>query len=215
MQVGLTIKEIINIILVCTLVVFQPMIVSAQTLTWQGQLSGWTICNTTKPISCIVGLRYIPGLSLDKSISDQFSINSEISFNTYGSGLIYSVDNIESDGKVRVGMNDFYQKSAGDTTYIDLPFEGDDVEQGETCGKIQSAKWVGKFVSPLSGEILEVNEELEDNCTLINKSPYDEGWIMLLQPSDIKEELKNLYHGDALESWMKKEIEDAEKKKTG
>ena len=120
---------------------------------------------------------------------------------------------LESDGSVTIGMNDFYQKSAGDTTYIDLPFEGDEVEQGETCGKIQSAKWVGKFVSPLSGEILDVNEELEDDCTLINKSPYKEGWIMKLKPSDLDGEKSNLYHGDKIGPWLKKEIEDAEKKK--
>ena len=113
---------------------------------------------------------------------------------------------VESDGSLRIGMNDFYQKSAGDTTYIDLPFEGDDVEQGETCGKIQSAKWVGKFVSPVSGEILEVNEELEDDCTLINKSPYEKGWIMVVKPSDLDGELKDLYHGDKIEPWLKKEI---------
>ena len=120
---------------------------------------------------------------------------------------------IESDGTVTVGMNDFYQKSAGDTTYIDLPFEGDEVEQGETCGKIQSAKWVGKFVSPLSGEITEVNEELEDDATLLNKSPYDKGWIMKVKPSDLDKELKNLYYKDSVETWLKKEIDDAEKKK--
>jgi glycine cleavage system H protein len=120
---------------------------------------------------------------------------------------------IEADGTVRVGMNDFYQKSAGDTTYIDLPFEGDEVSQGETCGKIQSAKWVGKFVSPISGEILKVNSELEDDCTLINKSPYEKGWIMIVKPSNIDDERKNLFHGKQVETWVKKEIEDAEKKK--
>ena len=120
---------------------------------------------------------------------------------------------IESDGTVTVGMNDFYQKSAGDTTYIDLPFEGDEVEQGETCGKIQSAKWVGKFVSPVSGEIEEVNEELEDDCTLINNSPYEKGWIMKVKPSNLDGDLKNLITGDKIESWLKKEIENAEKKK--
>ena len=120
---------------------------------------------------------------------------------------------VESDGTVTVGMNDFYQKSAGDTTYIDLPFEGDEVEQGETCGKIQSAKWVGKFVLPASGEIIVVNEELEDDCTLINKSPYDKGWIMKVKPSNLDEDLKNLITGDKIEPWIKKEIEDAEKKK--
>jgi len=121
---------------------------------------------------------------------------------------------IESDGTITVGMNDFYQKSAGDTTYIDLPFEGDDIEQGETVGKIQSAKWVGKFVSPISGEILEVNEELEDDCTLINKSSYDKGWIMKVKPSNLDGDKENLVTGNKIEAWIKKEIEDAEKKKS-
>lgn len=120
---------------------------------------------------------------------------------------------IESDGNIRVGMNDFYQKSAGDTTYIDLPFEGDEVKQGETCGKIQSAKWVGKFVSPLSGEIVKVNEALEDDSTLINKSPYEKGWIMIIKASNLNGELKTLLHGKNVEQWLKKEITDAEKKK--
>jgi len=120
---------------------------------------------------------------------------------------------VESDGMVRVGMDDFYQKSAGDTTYIDLPLEGDEVSQGETCGKIQSAKWVGKFVSPVSGEIAKVNNELEDDCTLINKSSYEKGWIMVVKPSDINEELKHLSHGTQVEHWVKQEIADAEKKK--
>ncbi len=120
---------------------------------------------------------------------------------------------LESKDTAIIGMNDFYQKSAGDTTYIDLPFEGDEVEQGETCGKIQSAKWVGKFVAPVSGEIIEVNEELEDDCTLINKSPYDQGWIMKVKISNLEENMENLYHGEAVKTWVKKEIEDAEKKK--
>ena len=120
---------------------------------------------------------------------------------------------VEPDGTVRIGMNDFYQKSAGDTTYIDLPFEGDAVSQGETCGKIQSAKWVGKFVSPISGEIIRVNTELEDDCSLINKSPYEKGWIMMVKPSKINEELQHLYRGTKVEDWVKKEIQDAEKKK--
>lgn len=119
---------------------------------------------------------------------------------------------VEGDN-VRVGMTDFYQKLAGDTTYVDLPFEGDKIVQGETCGKIQSAKWVGKFVSPVSGDIVEVNEKLEDNCTLINKDPYGEGWIMIVKLSKLEEELKKLYYGDAVEAWLKQKIKEVEKKK--
>jgi len=72
---------------------------------------------------------------------------------------------VESPDRVVVGMNDFYQKSAGDTTYIDLPFEGDEVSQGETIGKIQSSKWVGKFVAPVSGEIIEVSRTTARSST--------------------------------------------------
>lgn len=120
---------------------------------------------------------------------------------------------VEDDGTVKVGMNDFYQKSAGDTTYVDLPFEDDEVSQGETCGKIQSAKWVGKFVSPLSGEVVKVNEDLEDDCTLINTDPYGGGWIMVIKPTDLDGEIGSLLKGDAVSEWVKKEIEEAEKKK--
>lgn len=116
---------------------------------------------------------------------------------------------VESDGSVTVGMDDFYQKQAGDTTYIDLPFEGDSVSQGETCGKIQSSKWVGKLVSPISGEIIEVNSELENDCRLINKDPYSSGWIMKIKPTNLEEELKNLAHG---EDTLKKFIEDQKSK---
>ncbi|OGC43918.1 hypothetical protein A2Y85_06720 [candidate division WOR-3 bacterium RBG_13_43_14] len=112
---------------------------------------------------------------------------------------------LESDGTVTIGMDDFYQKQAGDTTYIDLPFEGDSVSQGETCGKIQSSKWVGKLVSPISGEITEVNRELENDCRLINKDSYNSGWIMKVKSTNLEEELKNLAHGPEA---LKKFIED-------
>ena len=117
---------------------------------------------------------------------------------------------VESDGAVTIGMDDFYQKQAGDTTYIDLPFEGDSVSQGETCGKIQSSKWVGKFVSPISGEIIEVNSALEDDCRLINKDPFNAGWIMKVKPTNLDEELKNLAHGpEALKQFIEDHINKA------
>ncbi len=132
-------------------------------------------------------------------------------------GLYYHKEHawakVEENGNVRVGMNDFYQKLAGDTTYVDLPFEGDEVAQDEVCGKLQSAKWVGKFCSPLSGEIIEVNQKLEDDCTLLNKDPYGEGWIMVLKPSNFDEESKNLFFGETIEAFIKSEKERTEKGK--
>jgi glycine cleavage system H protein len=118
------------------------------------------------------------------------------------------------NGLARVGMTTFYADLAGATTYVDLPFEGDEVEAGETCGKIQSSKWVGKFVAPLSGEIVEINEMLEDDCQLINKYPYTEGWIMVLKPSNLDEELPKLYHGtEAVEGFIRSEKERIDREK--
>jgi len=117
---------------------------------------------------------------------------------------------LEDDGRVRVGMNDFFQKAAGDVVYVDLPFEGDEVAQGETCGKVQSSKWVGKLVSPASGKIAEVNEDLEGQSKLINKDPYGAGWVMVLEPSDWESEKGGLLQGDAVATWMEGEMKKAE-----
>ena len=119
---------------------------------------------------------------------------------------------VESNDMVVVGMDDFYQKQAGDTTYVDLPFEGDSINQGETCGKIQSSKWVGKLVAPISGEIIEVNRELENDCRLINKDSYGAGWIMKVKPSNLDAELKNLAHGsDGIKKFIEEHVEKVKK----
>lgn len=115
--------------------------------------------------------------------------------------------------KVTVGMTDFFQKEAGDIVFVDLPEEEEEVSQGEVCGKIQSRKWIGKLVAPVSGEIVEVNEELEEDTTLINSDPYGKGWILVIEASDLESELKNLIHGDAVVDFIEKEIKKAEEEK--
>lgn len=119
----------------------------------------------------------------------------------------------ESDDLARVGLIDFAQSEAGDITYIDLPFEGDDVEQGEPCGKIQSAKWIGKLVAPISGEVAEVNYDLESDATLINQDCYGSGWIMTVRPSDLDGDMAKLMQGQPAHEWLEKEIEEVEKGK--
>jgi glycine cleavage system H protein len=118
--------------------------------------------------------------------------------------------------KVTIGMNDFFQKESGDIVFIDLPEEEDEVEQGEICGKIQSRKWIGKLVAPVSGEIVEVNEELEEETSLINSDPYGEGWILVIEAQEedrLQEELKNLMQGDAVAAFIEEEIKVAEQEK--
>ena len=122
---------------------------------------------------------------------------------------------VKVDGDtVKIGMTDFFQQAAGDIVYVDLPFEGDEVEVGEAFGKVQSSKWIGKLISPIGGEIEEVNYELDSDSTLINKSPYDEGWVAIITPSDLDGELEGLVHGaEAVEEFIKQQIEKAEKVK--
>ncbi len=120
---------------------------------------------------------------------------------------------LEEDGSVTVGMNDFFQKEAGEIVFVDMPEEDDEVEQGEVCGKIQSRKWIGKLCSPLSGTIIEVNEDLEDEVTLVNTDPYGGGWVFRMKPSDLDEELSKLFHGDAVKEWIDREISHAEEER--
>ena len=115
--------------------------------------------------------------------------------------------------KVTVGMTDFFQKEAGDIVFVDLPEEEDEVEQGEVCGKIQSRKWIGKLVAPVSGEIAEVNEDLDEDTSLINTDPYGKGWILVIEASNLAEDLGNLLHGDAVVTFIEEEIKRAEEEK--
>ena len=114
---------------------------------------------------------------------------------------------------VTVGMNDFFQQEAGDIVFVDLPEEEDDVSQGEVCGKIQSRKWIGKLVAPVSGEIAEVNEDLEDDTSLINTDPYGKGWILKIEVEELDDELGSLMQGEALAAFIEKEIQRAEEEK--
>ena len=115
--------------------------------------------------------------------------------------------------RVTVGMDDMFQKEAGDIVFVDLPEEEDDVEQGEVCGKIQSRKWIGKLCAPVSGEIVEINEELEDDTSLVNQDPYGKGWILVIEATDLENELSNLMHGDSLLPFIDQEIKRTEEER--
>ena len=119
------------------------------------------------------------------------------------------------DDKIRIGMTDFFQQAAGDVVYVDLPFEGDEIKQGEPFGKAQSSKWIGKLIAPLSGTIEEVNYELDSDSTIINKDPYGEGWIIVITPSNLDEEKNNLIYGiKDVTAWIKRQIAKSEKLKS-
>ena len=121
---------------------------------------------------------------------------------------------VEDDGTVTIGLNDLAQQQAGEIMYVDLPFEDDEVEAGETCVKVQTAKWVGPVSAPVSGTVVEVSEDAQDEPELINTSCYEEGWLIKVQPSDLDADLANLMKGEeALTDWVKAEVARAEAEK--
>jgi len=120
----------------------------------------------------------------------------------YHKGHVYA--KVEGN-KAVVGINDFTQKLAGEISYVESPFEGDEVSQDDEVGTIETGKWVGKIYAPVSGTVSAVNEELMDDPAIINEDPYERGWIYKIEMSD-PSELENLMKGDAASAWLKEEI---------
>jgi len=113
---------------------------------------------------------------------------------------------VKKEGDViRVGFNDFSQKLAGELSFIELPETEEQVEADEVIGSYETGKWMGKIYSPVAGEVVEVNSELEDDPTLINSDPYGAGWIFTMRPVD-SAEVDALMHGEAAIEWLKTEI---------
>lgn len=92
------------------------------------------------------------------------------------------------DGDVAtIGVSDFAQDQLGEVVYIDLPSQGDTVIAGDTFGEIESVKSVSELFAPLSGEVIEVNESLEDSSETVNADPHGEGWMIKVRMSDTAE----------------------------
>ncbi|RLI36642.1 glycine cleavage system protein GcvH [Candidatus Bathyarchaeota archaeon] len=125
-------------------------------------------------------------------------------------GLYYSEDYMwvkVEDGKVRVGITDYAQKQLREIVYVDLPSAGDEVAKGEPFGTVESVKAVSDLISPVSGTIEEINEEIQDNPDLLNENPY-EGWLILVSPTNLEEDLKELMDFEKAVEWHKKLIEE-------
>ena len=128
-------------------------------------------------------------------------------------GLYYSREHewvkIENN-LARIGITDYAQSKLGDVVYVELPEVGMQVKQVSEpktkemeLGAAESIKAVSAIYSPLSGVVKEVNEGLRDKPELLNTSPYDEGWICVLEPSALEEELKNLMDAKAYSEYIK------------
>ncbi len=103
---------------------------------------------------------------------------------------------VETDGTVTVGISDHAQAALGDVVFVELPEVGSDVTAGSEAGVVESVKAASDLYSPISGEVIAVNEALEDAPETINSSPYDDGWFYKVRPTEL-EELDNALDAEA------------------
>lgn len=108
----------------------------------------------------------------------------------YPTNLRYTSDHewVEVNGDVvRVGITSYAQDALGDVVFVTLPNVGDTLRAGDSCGEVESTKSVSDLYAPVSGEVVQVNEELQDAPETLNTDPYGEGWIYQMRVSDADE----------------------------
>lgn len=93
---------------------------------------------------------------------------------------------VEGDVAV-VGITDFAQTSLGDIVFLDIEVEGETLDKGEVYGSIEAVKTVSDSYMPVSGEVIEVNQEAIDDPSLVNQDPYGKGWLLKIKMSDPSE----------------------------
>ena len=113
------------------------------------------------------------------------------------------VSALTAEGTVRVGITDHAQDALGDVVYVDLPSVGDSVAAEESFGEIESTKSVSDLFAPIAGEIVAVNDTLEDDPAQVNSDPYGEGWIVEIRPENA-DDLANLLDAEAYKTELDK-----------
>ncbi|HIX43815.1 MAG TPA: glycine cleavage system protein GcvH [Candidatus Kurthia intestinigallinarum] len=88
------------------------------------------------------------------------------------------------DGKAVIGITEFAQSELGDIVFVELPAVGDEIGAGESFGSVESVKTVSELYLPIAGKILEVNENLEDSPELVNESPDEQAWMVVVEPAN-------------------------------
>jgi glycine cleavage system H protein len=112
---------------------------------------------------------------------------------------------IHLEGNVgTIGITEYAQKELGDVVFVELPQVGSELEAGDELGSIESVKAVSELFSPVSGEVIEVNEALADNPALVNTDPFGDGWMVRIKVSDATE-VDELMSAEEYDEFLEKE----------
>ena len=92
---------------------------------------------------------------------------------------------VKSEGSVKtIGITDFAQSELGDIVFVELPEVGDEIKAGEPFGSVESVKTVSELYAPITGKVVEINEELEDSPELVNESAMEGAWMVKVEAAD-------------------------------
>jgi len=105
---------------------------------------------------------------------------------------------LEANGNARIGISDHAQEALGDLVFVELPAVGDETDQGDSVAVVESVKAASDIYAPVTGEVVAINEDLEDDPGLINNDPYGDGWLYEVALSD-EAELDGLLDAEAYE----------------
>ena len=125
-------------------------------------------------------------------------------------GLYYTKEHTwikVEDDKCRVGITDYAQKALHEVVFVELPNVDTKVEHMKPAGTLESVKAVSDFFSPVSGDIVEVNTSLPDNPERVNESPYGDGWVAIIKPSNLDQELSALMDANKYGDFLKTIVE--------
>ncbi|HOV57085.1 MAG TPA: glycine cleavage system protein GcvH [Rhodanobacteraceae bacterium] len=112
---------------------------------------------------------------------------------------------VEDNGTVTVGISEHAQGLLGDLVYVELPNVGDKVDAGAACAVVESVKAASDVYAPVSGEVVAVNSALADKPETINEDAYGEGWIVVIKPSSLQDDMDNLLDPDAYAEQLENE----------
>jgi len=107
-------------------------------------------------------------------------------------------------GVATIGISDYAQKELGDVVFVELPQVGSELEAADELGSIESVKAVSELFSPVSGEVIEINEALAENPALVNTDPYGDGWMVRIRLSDATE-VDELMSAEEYDEYIEKE----------
>ncbi|MDZ7267487.1 MAG: glycine cleavage system protein H [candidate division KSB1 bacterium] len=110
-------------------------------------------------------------------------------------------------GRIVIGIDELGLQALGDLVYITLKEVGTPVKRGEAVGTLEAAKMTGDIIAPVSGILIGRNDSVLRDPTLVNRDPYEKGWIVSFDPTDWKKESAALVSGEAIPAWVEAEVE--------